>query len=203
MVKSIVYVEGGGDRKALRTECRRGFSEFFGRVGLKGRMPKVSACGGRQQAYNDFCHALDKPRNDRFVVLLVDSEGPVAEGSGPWTHLKNRDNWDRPPGAADDNVHLMVQCMEAWFLADKDTLAQFFGNGFSVNTLPKRTDVENIPKDDVLASLMNATRQCVPKGEYGKGQHSFKILAQIDPDNVRAASPYAKRLVDTVLANVS
>ena len=27
----------------------------------------------------------------------------------------------------------MVQCMEAWFLADKDCLAAFFGLGFNRN----------------------------------------------------------------------
>lgn len=41
-----VYVEGGGDHnKALQTQWRKGFSEFFLRAGLEGRMPAVVACG--------------------------------------------------------------------------------------------------------------------------------------------------------------
>ena len=94
----------------------------------------------------------------------------------------------------------MVQCMEAWFLADKDCLATYYGNDFNQNALPARLDIEKIPKNDVLNGLKNATRSGVSKGEYEKGQHSFDILALIDPDKVIAASPYAKRLVDTLKA---
>ena len=48
-----IYVEGGGDTRALRTLCRRGFSEFFAKVGLRGRMPRIVASGGRRQAFDD------------------------------------------------------------------------------------------------------------------------------------------------------
>ena len=156
------------------------------------------AVGSRH--YEDFCHAFDSPHGDEFVALLVDSEAPVAEGSGPWQHLKDRDNWDRPAGATDDNAHLMVQCMEAWFLADKCRLAAFFGRGFNRNALPRRPDIEDTAKMDVLDGLKNATRQCRPKGEYGKGRHSFEILSKIDPCKVTAASPHAGRLVNILRA---
>ena len=88
--------------------------------------------------------------------------------------------------------------MEAWFLADRDTLAAFFGAGFNENALPGRSDVENVSKDDLLRGIENATRRCTPKGRYGKGRHSFQILEQLNPDKVTTASPYAKRLVDTL-----
>lgn len=193
-----IYVEGGGDTNALRTKCRRGFSEFFRKAGLEGRMPRVVASGGRQEAFEDFCTSLGKARTGDFIALLVDSEAPIPAGSNPWMHLKARDNWDRPATATDDNAHLMVQCMEAWFLADKDNLAAFFGNGFNRNALPSRADVENIAKTQALDGLRSATRLCDPEGEYGKGRHSFDILARLDPQKVVAASAYAKRLVDTL-----
>ncbi len=199
-----VFVEGGGNTHSLRSKCRRGFSNFFRRAGLEGRMPSVVASGRRRDAFDDFCAALRSPGKYDFIVLLVDSEEPVVAGSGPWQHLKKtRDKWDQPSGATDDQVHLMVQCMEAWFLADKDCLAAYYGNDFNQNALPAREDIENIAKNDILNGLKNATRSRVPKGEYGKGQHSFDILARIDPDKVIAASPYAKRLVDTLKAKVS
>lgn len=53
-MKVRVYVEGGGDSKDLRILCRRGFSKLFERAGLKGRMPKVAACGSRNQAFRSF-----------------------------------------------------------------------------------------------------------------------------------------------------
>ena len=159
-------------------------------------MPRVISCGARKQTYDRFRAALTKATNDDFIVLLVDSERPVMDA--PWPHLKNCDNWDKPPGATDDNAHLMVQCMEAWFMADKETLAEFFGTGFNEGGLPARLDVEGIPKDDINSGLRMATRQCQPKGEYHKAQHSFAILGRLNPQKVIKASPYARRLVNTL-----
>ena len=51
-MKVKVYVEGGGDGKDLRTKCRRGFSSFFEKADLVGRMPQVIACGGRAKAFD-------------------------------------------------------------------------------------------------------------------------------------------------------
>lgn len=190
-----IYVEGGGNTKALKTKCREGFKEFFRKAGLEDRVLKVVACGGNRQAYDDFCIALKKVDKKDFIVLLVDSEVPVGSGSGVWTHLE----WDKPPAATDDNAHLMVQCMESWFLADKDMLEAFFGKEFKRNALPARPEIENIEKKDVLDGLENATRHCGKKGRYDKGRHSFEILAKIDPDKVKQASPHAKRLVEILI----
>jgi len=194
-----VYVEGGGDTNALKTRCRQGFSEFFRKAGLEGCMPRIVASGGRQQAFDDFCTALNKAGVNDFIILLVDSEVAVANGAASWVHLKACDNWDKPAIATDDNAYLMVQCMEAWFLADKDTLATYFGDGFNPGALPARADIENIEKTDIFNGLKVATRHCNKKGEYGKGRHSFNILGRIDPVKVTAVSPAAKRLIDTLV----
>lgn len=196
-----VYVEGGGDRRELKTKCREGFSTFFGKTELAGKMPRVVSCGARQETYDKFRTALTKTTRDDFIVLLVDSEAPVT--GAPWLHLKNCDNWEKPPDATDDNAHLMVQCMEAWFMADKETLAEFFGTGFNEGGLPAGPDVEGIPKDEINNGLRMATRQCKPKGEYHKGRHSFAILGRLNPQKVIEASPSVRRLVDTLLDKAS
>lgn len=205
MVTSVIYVEGGGDGKDLRRECRRAFNTFFGKAGLKGRMPRVFASGSRREAYEDFCHAFRTARGNKFVVLLVDSETPVDKDSDAWSHLKARpDNkWDKPPGADADNVHLMVQCMEAWFLADKQALSEFFGQRFKQSALPAHVEIEDIPKKDIYQGLERATHQSVRKKTYHKGRHSFAILAELDPAKVVNASPHAERLVRTLLARAS
>ena len=161
-------------------------------------MPRIVASGSRNRAYKDFCTALKKAADNEFVVLLVDSEAPVTTDQGPWSHLKGRDHWDQPEKASDDNVHLMVQCMEAWFIADRGTLAKCFGQQFNANALPAREDVENISKPDLESRLNNATR-AANKGKYDKGRDSFDILAKINPQKVMSASLYAKRLIDTLL----
>ena len=198
-----VYVEGGGDNNPLKTACRQAFRDFFRGAGLDGKLPRVFACGGRQQAYSDFSHAFEAAQDDDFVALLVDSEGSVDDGDGPWAHLKKRDNWKQPVGTTDENAHLMVQCMEAWFLADKEALASYFSQGFNSKLLPSSRNIEEVAKADVLNRLEKATRQSQSKGEYGKGRHSFELLSKIDPAKVMDASPYAKRLVDTLLRKAS
>lgn len=190
-----IYVEGGGG--ARQRECRQGFSEFFRRAGFAGRMPAIVACGSRNDAFDDFRTAVRGADGGRFIMLLVDSEDPVSESDGPWLHVSKRDGWTRPTQATDESLCLMVQCMESWFIADRDCLKAFYGPGFNARRLPRRPEVESIAKADVHGGLDMATRECT-KGKYGqsKGRHSFRILATLDPDKVAAASPHAKRMLD-------
>lgn len=195
-----VFVEGGA-RGALNTRCREGFSSFFEKSGLKGKMPKIVACGSRQHAYDDFCASLAKAKPDDIFVLLVDSEAPVnGQEDQVWNHvlLREGDKWPRPNAAKAEHLHFMVECMEAWFMADKTCLEAYFGQGFEANKLPSRSDIEQIAKTDLYEGLKNATKNCKTKARYGKGCHSFDILGKIDPAKVIAASPYAKRLIDTL-----
>lgn len=192
MVTVKVYVEGGGDDLALHTKCRKGFRVFFENACFKGRMPRIVACGSRADAYDSFCTALKSVGANQFPILLVDGEGPVT--SAPWLHVKARagDGWDKPAGAADDHLHLMVQCMEAWFLADKDHLAGYYGQGFIPRHLPGKANVEQVAKADAMRGLKMATRG-TKKGEYSKGSHSFEILEGINPAKIKNL-PHVKRL---------
>jgi hypothetical protein len=191
-----LYVEGGGDSKALRAECRRGFSEFLRKAGLAGNLPRIVACGGRRDASDSFHTACAQAAETGHPMLLVDSEGE-ANAPDPWEHLLLRDGWARPSGAQDDQCHFMVQCMEAWFLADRPTLAAYFGQRFRDAALPGNPRVEEVAKSDLLEGLDRAARETA-KGKYSKGQHSFDILALIDPARVEAASPCARRLFTTL-----
>ena len=130
-------------------------------------------------------------------MLLVDAERRVTHDD-PWMHLAQEpDEWSRPAGAKDDTCHLMVQVMESWFLADRDALSTFFGRRFQPNSLPGNPTTEEISKDEVLRGLANATRRTT-KGAYDKGRHSFELIGAIDPGKVAAASPHARRLLDTL-----
>ena len=117
-----IFVEGGGDRDDLRTECRKGFRLFLERAGLKNRMPAIKARGSRAAAFDDFQTALGVAKTGEFVVLLVDSEAAVARDPaakkpvGPWKHLASRDGWAKPPTATDDHAHLIF-VLERFFPA--------------------------------------------------------------------------------------
>lgn len=187
-----IYVEGGGEQKRTITACRAAFGRYFEKVIPAGLQPRIVVCGSRQKAYEDFVTGLDDPKYDR-IFLLVDAEGQVTAGDGGWEHLQKRDNWAKPRFAQEDSAHLMVQIMESWFMADKDTLKRFYGQNFNANALPARLEIELIPKKDVSTALENATRH-TRKGLYHKTQHGFEILAAIDPKKVEIVSPFADRL---------
>lgn len=193
-----LFVEGGGDHNdALKTECRRAFAALLEKAGFKGRMPRIVACGGRQNAFDQFCTAMD---GGELAILLVDSEGPVDQESS-WQHVAQRpgDRWVKPADATEDHLHLMVQCMEAWFLADRQAIRTFFGQGFNENTLPPVTCApEDVEKLDLYRKLEQATRKTKTKGAYDKGDHAFRLLAMLDPNLVRKSSPWAERFFSTL-----
>lgn len=198
MVSYKLFVEGGGDSQTLRTACRNGFTEFLKKAGLIGKMPRVIPCGSRKETYDDFCTAFTSGEQ---AFLLVDSEDLVSEAhtQKPWQYLAARpgDQWAQPTGSTDEQCHLMVVCMESLFLADRQALTNFFGQGFQASALPAASRaIESITKQQVYDALAKAAAQCKTKEKYGKGRHSFKLLALVHPDTVCAASPWAKRFID-------
>ena len=193
-----VYVEGGGDYKHTdtATACRSGFRQLFENLGLPSRRFSVHAGGSRRQTFKDFRTAVRQQTGD-FIILLVDSEGPVG-ARGAWAHLHARDGWQPPSGTTEDQAHLMVQCMEAWFLADRDALLDFYGAELLADSLPGRANIEQIPKRSLLPALKHASKQTT-KGSYDKTRHAFALLARIDPQKLRVASHHAGRLFDVLI----
>lgn len=197
-----IFIEGGGDSDKLHTECREAFTKFFARAGLKERrmMPRVVACGGRGIAYDRFKTAIE---NGEEALLLVDSEAPIATNPttgkqvGPWAHLKTRDNWATPSGANDTHVYLMAQCMESWFVGDRNGFIAYYSKGnrrCDPTKIPVVTDIEPLAKIKVLADVKAAS---LPSGmtiDYSKGSRSFDILGSIDPEQVAKTSYHAQRL---------
>ena len=204
MVKEVrLYIEGGGDSQKTKSLIRQGFSQFFKKLVNEAKTKKIkwniTICGTRNHAFRDFENAL-KSHPDAFNILLVDAEAPVTKNS-PWEHLKFRDNWDKPAGVDDDNCHLMVQTMEAWFIADIETLRKFYGQGFKVSGIPKNANIESIAKDNLEPTLKTATANTT-KGEYHKIKHAYKLLELLDVDKVSQASPYCDRLFNTLRSRI-
>jgi len=193
-VSAYVFVEGGGNQNRTKTACRKAFHVFFDRLLGNRPKPRIVASGSRDEAYRDFCRSLSDT-SDRFAVLLVDSEDPVPAGKTAIAHLRDRDHWTNLPNG---QVHLMVQCMETWFLADKAKLAEYYGDGFKQSALPPNLRIEAISKTDVFEGLHRATA-ATAKGSYHKTRHAFDILERLDPEAVRQHSPPAAALFATLL----
>ena len=198
MVKQIIiYIEGGRTGKQSQILFRKGFGKFFHdlKSSAKAKQIKfrVSPCGSRNNTYDDFIIGL-KYNTDAFNVLLVDSESPVT--TSPWEHLKNQDNWYLSK-SHNEQCHLMVQMMESWLIADKDSLKTFYGQDFNENAIPANPNVEEISKRDVESSLKVATRN-TQKGRYHKIHHGPKLLERLDVQKVRNAAYHCNCLFTTL-----
>lgn len=192
-----IYVEGGGDGADTKAAIRRGFGELFSALRQSARDRGIGwhviACGSRQAAFRNFKTALATHLN-AFNLLLIDAESRVERD--PWQHLRAHDGWE-PPLQDDRRCHLMAQVVEAWLVADGETLARYYGQGFLTNALPRHRDVEAVEKQRVLDSLDRATRG-TQKGKYRKIAHCSDLLARIDPDRVQARAGHCSRLFRTL-----
>lgn len=197
MVAEIrIYVEG-------HHRLDSGFKAFLGEIRQAARQRAVRCepimCGATP--VRDFMKAL-RTHPDALNVLLIDSDRSFDNNL--FEQLRQRDDWQPPPGAepGDDRVFWMVQLMESWFLADRDALRIYYGQGFHTNALPGNPQVENVPKADVLAALKAATRGTT-KGEYHKTAHAPQLLARLDPVRVKTAAPNCRRLFETLLEKLA
>jgi hypothetical protein len=82
--------------------------------------------------------------------------------------------------------------MEAWLLADKETLADYYGLEFLPNFLPQNPNVEKIPKHRLVSALEHASKY-TQKRKYDKTGHGFALLKLINPAKVRQVSIHADR----------
>lgn len=176
-----IYIEGGGDSKNLRIQCREGFNRLLERCGFRGRMPRLRACGGRSATYSDFKTAHESEKAG-YVAMLIDSEELVSDAEKTWDHLRTHDCWEAPLGASDEQVLFMTTCMETWIVADHDTLRQHYGSNLQDSGLPSLCSLEQRSRQDVQAALEHATRNC--SNTYRKGNRSFEILAKLRPETL-------------------
>jgi len=125
---------------------------------------------------------------------LVDAEGPVNQSARH--HLESRDGWDLRT-TPEDRIHLMVQAMEAWIVADPRALATYYGQGFRPGALPKTQNLEDVSKQDLERGLRRAT-QGTKTGRYHKIKHASDLLKRIDVSAVTSRCGHCKRLFDVL-----
>lgn len=202
MSNVAIFMEGGGDGAHARAALRQGMDAFLDPLKQAARARswrwKLVCCGGRQEAFGAFIRAWQNGANT-ITALLVDAEAPVA--AGPRAHLQARDGWtlDAVP---DDAVHLMIQTMEAWIVADAAALAAYYGARFNRNALPHADDLETIAKDNVAAALKRAT-SATQKGAYHKIRHASELLPLIDRSIVSRRCASCARMFDILGALIA
>lgn len=201
MKEVVIYLEGGGDIRETQAQLRQGMDAFLRSLrqlaDSKGWRWRLVALGGREQAFRRWSRAVER-EPALLHVLLVDSEEEVTRP--PCEHLRRRqkDAWviDK---ALEPQVHLMAQCMEAWLVADPDGMAGYYGKYFEPARLPRRTNLEEEPKQSIYDALGRATHK-TSKGSYGKIKHASALLGLVDPNKARERCPHCKRLFATLAA---
>lgn len=208
-MRVTIFLEGGGDTERQKIECRKGFQRLFEKAGFtRPNTPAFVACGGRHQAFNKFVAALAANQN-AYLILLVDSEDPVAnadespDSDAAWKHLKKRDGWERPARAANDQAQLMAICMETWVMADQAAVKRFFGSALQASALLPLLNLEARDRHEVQQALEHATRNCGRDRSYAKGKKSFAVLATLNPATVQQHLPHFRRLLATLNRHLS
>ncbi len=67
------------------------------------------------------------------------------------------------------------------------------GRGFNEKRIPKRKNVEEIDRKDLVDALVHASKN-TSKSSYHKVRHGEKILAHLDETRVRARAAHCDRL---------
>jgi hypothetical protein len=185
MVNAYIFIEGGAqgpDSKFLKIECQKAFHILLERMGYQKRLPRLVACGARQEVYGRFC--IEHSSHKRgYVAMWIDSEEPVSDPDAAWNHLERVTTvgrWQRPDKARDDQVLFMATCMETWIIADRKTLETHYGNELQQNALPPLDNLEGRKRHDVQDKLAHATRNCT--NAYKKGKRSYTILGLLNPE---------------------
>lgn len=197
MSSITIYLEGGGTGPGTKDTLRRGMDAFLEPIKRLARAKswrwKIVPCGDRDQTFRRFRRAVTGTQPDELVVLLVDSEAALGNRT-PRAHLQA--HWDLRV-ADDELIHLMVQVMETWIIADRETLAAYYGPGFRANALPGAANLEGVSKASIVADLARATKS-TQKGAYHKIRHASELLKRIDHRKVRERCPACKRLFNTL-----
>lgn len=207
MIKEIrIYIEGDTKQKGKfnTISLREGFNHFFLGLIEKAKAKNITLrlimCGSKFETFKDFLNA-SKTYEESFVCFLLDSDAPLADSETPKSFLKKQNPLWHLDEADEDQCHLMIQLMESWFFADKEKLAEFYGQNFNQNALSKNANIEKIPKADVESGLANATTN-TQKGEYHKTRHGAKMLELINSQKVRNSAPHCERVFTVILSKI-
>ncbi len=194
MKKIKIYLEGGGERKEQKAELRNGMTYFLRSIKETAAAKKISldvvVCGTRGKAHQSFVNSIETGGSNTYPFLLVDSEEPVTKA--PKLHLTERDGWSFPD-IDEDRIHLMIQTMETWIVADAAAVKIYYTAKDFVECLPVSDNLETRTKAEISKLLNQATKK-TQKGEYHKTRHAPSLLARLEAEKVRKRCPSCDRL---------
>jgi hypothetical protein len=194
-------MEGGGDSREGKARLRQGMSGFLRSLNVAANQKRLKSSRAEAATMRTTPSSMLKTAPETFSVLLVDSEEPIAGPRSPRTHLTQRDGWILT-GASEESIHLMIQVMETWIVADADAVARYYKQHFLRNALPRTQNLEAVEKARIHEALKRATAK-TQKGEYRKIGHAAALLELVDPLVVRRRCPSCDRLFATLTQRIA
>ena len=190
----VIHFEGHSNLKI-------GFDKLFGNHKERARQKRIRfdmiAGGANAETVKDFLRSCRRNPSD-LNVLLIDSEMSAPSADEAIRALRSRRYWDANVSTEDGQLNFMVQAMEAWFIADPQAMARYFGNGFAVGRLPHPQNAESIHPNGLTDSINQALRGIGGRRrkKYDKVSDGARLLALIDEATVRRNCPAFGRLTD-------
>ena len=178
------------------------YSALLEKCGYNPRNFQVNAWGPRDKVSEKFQIAHDesvkrfeaagRQGEVDYVAMLVDSEDPVTGNiEKPCDHLNGRasDAFNCPSDVDEEQVFLMATCMEAWIVADRKALENYYKPDQKLSkkrpakvineaSLPTLETLETQDRDEIQRKLKNATAHCSNK--YEKNSVSFGVLGKLN-----------------------
>ena len=181
-------------------DLRLGFHKLLEPHVARARQQRIRfrliAGGSHAETIKDFLRSCrEQPAS--LNVLLIDSEEPVTGTPDFIQSLRARSYWDTTAACSDDQVNLMVQTMESWFIADPQALAAHFGQAFAGSSLPSPQQAESTSPPDLTKAIGQSLRSPNRRGRrYDKARDGAALLALIDRATVSRHCPHFRRLMD-------
>ncbi len=210
----LIIVEGG--RQPESSQQRRSYARSVGnllRRALRRRADLnrvvcfvdeddlvVRSGTGNTNAILEFIVAHNRGEA-KLVLLLVDSDAPVTarpdESAASFLRTRFSGKVNLPASVAAGQVYLMVQAIEAWLIADRDKLAEYYGT-----RLVKLDGIANV---EAVANPKAKLRQAVrtaKKRDYDEIEDCQQLLERVRPGIVEEECPHFKRLIDRLWAEL-
>ena len=199
----LIYIEGEGGggttakRHAHDGEFRQAWKAFLKPLADQAERAKIRRFRcipgrGGASTTEKFAHPLPQQKG-ALRILLIDSEGPVADVAKPWTGREQK----RPHWADDKHCYLMVQCLETWLLADADKLREHYDSRskkcFQDNKLKDWSNLESISKKTLQEALESATGKCGRPYAHADGN---LLIAKVQREKLRELPSVARLFKD-------
>jgi hypothetical protein len=180
-MKRRVFMEGGNAQSRVpRQEQRLDAQRLFTAIHNTNAHIEVVLGTDRDRAIKAF--VVQSTEEGTRNLLLVDSEDPVLE-DGALDHLRSQGK-TIPVSADPADVHLMIQCMETWLVADPHGARRVVG-ALDPTKAARHTDLESMSVSDVIQNLKRASG-----GGYRKVD-GLRAFGRLDPTVVSKRCPSA------------